>query len=325
MNFSSSTVDWSGSIFELTGCVTAKARVRPQKKKRKRGFSDKLLRVQIHLTLTDKEKEGAAKTFFTKVKEELEFIPAQLKVLEYWQEKAVFNRDGEDVIVTAQRPTHPLGKCFASTTLLAHIIASKYADGLPLYRLEGMLKRHGGEISRANMAHWIIRLQDVFQPLINLIREVQLEGTYLQADETRIQVLKEADKTAQSDKWMWMIRCGPPDRSAVLFEYDPSRVGAVAERLLEGFGGVLQADGYSGYSKVCQAAGITRIGCFDHYPKSIFMWSIMRDRSAYGRCATLFLGIKYLSTFHGAGLRCSFDSRHPFRAKPMWLLKDGAW
>ncbi len=238
--------------------------VRHQKKKRKRGFSDKLLRVQIHLTLTDEEKEGAAKTFFTKVKEELEFIPAQLKVLEYWQEKAVFNRDGEDVIVTAQRPAHPLGKCFASTPLLAYIIASKYADGLPLYRLEGMLKRHGGEISRANMAHWIIRLQDVFQPLINLIREVQLEGTYLQADETRIQVLKEAGKTAQSDKWMWVIRGGPPDRPSVLFEYDPSRAGAVAERLLDGFGGVLQADGYSGYSNVCQAAGITRIGCFDH-------------------------------------------------------------
>jgi len=238
--------------------------VRPQKKKRKRGFSDKLLRGQIHLTLTDEEKEGAAKTFFTKVKEELEFIPAQLKVLEYWQEKAVFNRDGEDVIVTAQRPAHPLGKCFASTPLLAYIIASKYADGLPLYRLEGMLKRHGGEISRANMAHWIIRLQDVFQPLINLIREVQLEGTYLQADETRIQVLKEAGKTAQSDKWMWVIRGGPPDRPSVLFEYDPSRAGAVAERLLDGFGGVLQADGYSGYSNVCQAAGITRIGCFDH-------------------------------------------------------------
>ena len=82
-----------------------------------------------------------------------------------------------------------------------------------------------------------MRLQDVFQPLINLIREVQLEGNYLQADETRIQVLKEAGKTAQSDKWMWVIRGGPPDKQSVLFEYDPSRAGAVAERLLDGFGG----------------------------------------------------------------------------------------
>ncbi len=77
------------------------------------------------------------KTFFTKVKEELEFIPAQVKVLEYWREKAVFDNDGEDVIVAAQRPAHPLGECFAGPSLLAYIIASKYADGLPLHRLEG--------------------------------------------------------------------------------------------------------------------------------------------------------------------------------------------
>ncbi|RLA40988.1 MAG: IS66 family transposase [Gammaproteobacteria bacterium] len=253
------------TLSELEEQLPEEDRIRPKKKKRKRGFSDKLPRVKIHLTLTDEEKEGAIKTFFTKVKEELEFIPAQVKVLEYWQEKAVFNNNnGEDLIVAAQRPVHPLGKCFASPTLLAYIIASKYADGLPLYRLEGMLKRYGGDISRSNMANWIIRLQDTFQPLINLIREVQLEGNYLQADETRIQVLKETGKTAQSDKWMWVIRGGPPDKQSVLFEYDPSRAGAVAERLLDGFGGVLQADGYSGYSKVCRSAGITRIGCFDH-------------------------------------------------------------
>ncbi len=252
------------ALSELEEQLPEEDRVRPQKKKRKRGFSDKLQRVQIHLTLSDEEKDGATKTFFTKIKEELEFIPAQVKVLEYWQEKAVFNNHGEDVIVAAQRPAHPLGKCFASPALLAYIIASKYADGLPLYRLEGMLKRYGGDISRSNMAHWIVRLQDVFQPLINLIRKVQLEGNYLQADETRIQVLKETGKTAQSDKWMWVIRGGPPDKQSVLFEYDPSRAGAVAERLLDGFSGVLQADGYSGYSKVCRIAGITRIGCFDH-------------------------------------------------------------
>ena len=252
------------ALSELEEQLPEEDRVRPLKKKRKRGFSDKLPRVQIRLTLSDKEKAGAIKTFFTKVKEELQFIPAQVNVLEYWQEKAVFNRDGEDQIVAAQRPAHPLGKCFASTSLLAYIIASKYADGLPLHRLEGILKRYGGDISRSNMANWIIRLQSVFQPLINLIREVQLEGNYLQADETRIQVLKEAGKTAQSDKWMWVIRGGPPDKQSVLFEYDPSRAGAVADRLLDGFCGVLQADGYSGYSRVCQAAGITRIGCFDH-------------------------------------------------------------
>ena len=60
----------------------------PAPKRRQRGFSDNLRRERIELRLSDEEKAGAVKTFFTKVKEELDYIPAQLKVLEYWQEKA---------------------------------------------------------------------------------------------------------------------------------------------------------------------------------------------------------------------------------------------
>lgn len=239
---------------------TAETKAKP----RQRGFSASLLRERIELTLSDEQKAGASKVFFTKVKEELQFIPAQLKVLEIWQEKAVFERDGEEVILAANRPVHPLGKCIATPSLLGYIITSKYADGLPLYRLEQMFKRLGQEVSRTSMAHWIIRLDEVFQPLMNLLREEQNHATYLQADETRIQVLKEEGKTAQSDKWMWVTRGGPPGRPSVLFEYDPSRAGSVPVHLLDGFSGVLQADGYSGYSQVCKQSGLTRIGCWDH-------------------------------------------------------------
>lgn len=178
------------------------------RKRRQRGFSENLVRERIELLLSEEEKAGAVKTFFTKVKEEIEYIPAQLKVLEYWQEKAVFEQDpstGQEQIIAAERPVHPLGKCFATVALLAYIITSKYADGLPLYRLEKMLKRLGHEISRTCMANWIIRLDDVFKPLMTLMREVQNGSDYLQADETRIQVLKEDGKTAQSDKWIWVV------------------------------------------------------------------------------------------------------------------------
>jgi len=234
------------------------------RKRRQRGFADTLLRARIELTHSDEDKAGATKTFFTTAKEELEYIPAQLKVLEYWQEKAVFEQDGEERIVAAARPTHPLGKCIATPSLLAYLITAKYADGLPLYRQEQMLKRLGHEVSRTSMAHWIIRLNDVFKPLINLMREVQNRSDYLQADETRIQVLKEDGKKAQSDKWMWVTRGGPPDQPSVLFEYDPSRGGQVPVRLLDDFQGILQADGYSGYGQVCAANKLTRIGCWDH-------------------------------------------------------------
>ena len=236
---------------------------RPRKKRA--GFSDKLPRVRVELSLSDEEKQGAVKTFFTKVKEELDMIPAQAQVIEYWQEKAVFEQgEGGQQIIGAERPVHPLGKCIASVQLLAYILVSKYADALPLYRLEQILKRYGGAITRTTMANWIIRLDDVFKPLITLMREHQLEGDYLQADETRLQVLKETGKPATSDKWMWLIRGGPPDQPAVLFEYDASRSEAVPSRLLEGFEGVLQADAYSGYNQVCRDNPITRIGCWDH-------------------------------------------------------------
>lgn len=239
------------------------------KKKRNRDFSDTLPRKRIELLLSDEERAGAERSFFSKVKEELEYIPAQLNVLEYWQEKAVFRSEdsaGEpaEQIVAAQRPVHPLGKCFASPSLLTYILVAKYADGLPLYRLEGMFRRYDAEISRSNMAQWMIKLADVFQPLINLMRECQNSSRYIHADETRIQVLKEDGKTAQSDKWMWVTCGGPPRQPLILFEYDPSRSGQVAERILDGFQGILQADGYSGYASVCRQNHIQRIGCWDH-------------------------------------------------------------
>ena len=234
-------------------------------RKKRTGFSDNLPRIRVELPLSEADKAGASRTFFTKVKEELDIVPAKSQIIEYWQEKAVFDdEDGEQRIVAAPRQPHPLGKCIASVSLLAYILIAKYADALPLYRLEKILARYGGNISRTAMANWIIRLDDVFRPLIKLLQEHQRSGDYLQADETRIQVLKEDGKVATADKWMWLIRGGPPDRPVVLFHYDASRGEAVPSRLLDGFAGVLQTDGYAGYNQVCRDNPITRIGCWDH-------------------------------------------------------------
>ena len=252
------------ALSEIEAQLPDEAPSKPKRKPRA-GFSDKLPRVRIELPLSDAEKAGAHQTFFTKVKEELDIVPAQARVLEYWQEKAVFETDGgEQTFKAAPRPAHPLGKCIASVQLLAYVLTAKYADALPLYRLEHILKRYGGSISRTTMANWIIRLDDVFKPLINLLQEHQLSGDYLQADETRLQVLKDDGRSATSDKWMWLVRGGPPDRPVVLLHYDASRGEDVPSRLLDGFEGVLQTDGYAGYNKVCRENAITRIGCWDH-------------------------------------------------------------
>ena len=254
------------SLEEVEKALAEAEPTKPRKRRTKAdGFDENLPRIQVRLTLDEQEKAGADKTFFSKVKEELDIVPAQARVIEYWQEKAVFEQqDGTQQIACAARPVHPLGKCLASVQLLAWILVAKYADALPLYRLEGILRRHGGRVSRTTLANWIIRLDDVFKPLINLLREQQLGADYLQADETRLQVLKETGKSAQSDNWMWVIRGGPPDKPVVLFEYDTSRSEAVPLRLLDGFHGVLQSDGYPGYNRVCRENKITRIGCWDH-------------------------------------------------------------
>jgi transposase len=237
----------------------------PRRRGRRRGFAPELPREAVYLYLSEAEKAGAQETFFVKVKEELDITPAKVRVLEYLQEKAVFVEDGQRRLVAAARPSHVLGKAAVSVSLLAYVIVAKYADALPLYRLEKILGRYGGSVSRTTLAHWLIRLSVQLQPLINLLAEQQLAGDYLQGDETRLQVLKEPGMKATSHKWIWVMRGGPPDRPVVLFEYDRSRGKAVAERLLEQFSGrYFQSDGYSGYDAICRRMGIVHLGCWDH-------------------------------------------------------------
>ena len=252
---------------QLADQAQAKPDRKPVKKTRKgrKGLSKKIPRVQIYLDLSEEEKAGAIDTFYSKVKEELDIVPAKVQVLEYLQEKAVFKTDdGEKIVKAAKRPRHPLGKVIASINLLAYLIVAKYCDALPLYRMEKILSRYGGDITRTSMANWIIRIADILMPLINLIKDHQLSAPYLQMDETRMQVLKEPGKPASSDKWFWEIRGGPPDQPAILFEYDASRSADVPSRLLAGFKGALQTDGYSGYNRACRENGLVRIGCWDH-------------------------------------------------------------
>ena len=236
-------------------------------RKRRKGLNPDLPRVQKYIHLSDEEREGALETFFVKVKEELDIIPSKVQVIEIMQEKAVYlDEDGERFLKAAARPAHPAGKSIASVQLLAWIIIAKYADGMPLYRLEKILARYGGDITRTTMANWIIRLLPTLQPLLSRLEQHLMAMDYIQGDETRQQVLKEPGMAPTGDKWIWLLRGGPPgEKSVVLFNYDKSRGGAVAERLLENFTGrYFQSDGYSGYDKPCALKKLVHLGCMDH-------------------------------------------------------------
>lgn len=195
--------------------------------------------------------------------EQLEIIPATIQVLRHVRPKYACPHCKLGVKI-APLPPQPIPKSLAAPGLLAHVAISKYGDGLPLYRQEKMLQRLGIDIPRATLAHWMIRGGELGQPLINLMRKKLVAGDIVGADETRFQVLKEPGKAATSLSYLWVWRGGPEDHPLVLYDYAPSRGGEVPKRLLEGFRGYLQVDGYEGYNEVCESNGLVRVGCFAH-------------------------------------------------------------
>jgi len=260
---------------------------KPRQKPGRKPFSSTLPREQIFITLSDAEKAGAIDTFFTKVREELDIIPAQVRILEYMQEKAVFMEpvQGEQQrrITAAPMPKHPVPGAMGSINLMCFVLIAKYGDGLPLYRQESILARYGGELSRATLANWVIALARQLQPLIHLLRAHQHAGTLIQADETRVQVLKEPGRVATSDKYMWVTLGGPPGQPSVLFDYDPSRSQEVPLRLLDGFQGYLQTDGYAGYNAACIANNIIQLGCWDHARRKFKDAQAVQPKAIKGR------------------------------------------
>lgn len=195
--------------------------------------------------------------------EQLDIIPASVRVLRHRRLKyACPSCHGH--LRTATMPAQPIPKSQASPGLLAYVAVSKYADALPLYRQSKMFGRIGVEIPRQTLSSWMVRSGQLVQPLINLLRDRLLEGSYVQMDETTVQVLKEPGKAAQSKSYLWAQRSGDRGRPVVLFDYDASRSGEVPMRLLGEFGGYLQTDAYDGYNAVVAANGIAQLYCFAH-------------------------------------------------------------
>ncbi len=196
------------------------------------------------------------------ISEQLDIIPAKIQVLRHIRKKYACSCG--QCIKIAPLPAQPIPKSMASPGLLAHITVSKYQDALPLYRQETILQRIGVELPRATLANWMMRAGHLVQPLINLLQDRLLSYDILQMDETTVQVLKESGRKAQSKSYLWLQRGGPPEHPVVLFHYDPGRGAGVARRLLEGFKGYLQTDGYDGYNAVVASNNLIHVGCMAH-------------------------------------------------------------
>lgn len=203
--------------------------------------------------------------------EQLDIIPQQVRVIRHERVKyACPCCDG--TLRLAAKPEQVIPKGLFSEGLLAWVITSKYVDGLPLYRQAALLGRFGGrDLSRNTMAASVVRVGQAVQPVINLLRDQVLDAPLIFGDETEIQVLKEAGRSAQSKSYMWAqmtdgsgaCGTGPPIR---LFAYSPSRSTEAAQRLYVGAreGGVLMSDGYEVYNKVALANKLVHVGCWAH-------------------------------------------------------------
>lgn len=196
------------------------------------------------------------------VSEHLDIVPAKIQALRHICKK--YACACGQCIKTARLPTQVIPKSLASPGLLAHVTVSKYQDALPLYRQETILKRIGVDLSRATLANWMIKAGVLVQPIINLLRDNLLEYDIIQMDETTVQVLKEPGKTAQSKSYLWLQKGGPPNKPVVLYDYDPGRGAGVPKRLLAGFKGYLQTDGYAGYNAAIAINNLTHVGCMAH-------------------------------------------------------------
>jgi len=195
--------------------------------------------------------------------QQVEWIPAKIKVIEHVCATYCCPICDKTVKI-AEAPSSPIPGSIATAGLLAQIATAKFADGLPLYRQEGILARAGFQITRTTMATWMGRLADMLVPLCNLFNDVILQSPVIFVDETHLQVLKVPGKAATSKSYLWVRVGGLVGRKIVLFHFDPSRSSDVPVALLEGYKGYMTTDDYSGYNRVAQMAGIRRLQCWMH-------------------------------------------------------------
>lgn len=200
------------------------------------------------------------------VRDEIEMIPAQVRVLRYVRYNYVCKEcekeTGDANIIKSPVPSPVMKRSLASPSSVAYTMYQKYVNHMPLNRQESDWKNQGVTLSRATLANWIIRSsRDWLEPLYSELKKSLIKEPVIHADETVVQVLKEEGKSPSSESRMWVYASGKSENPVVLFEYQPTRSGQHARRFLEGFKGILQSDGYSGYNAVQE---VTHCGCFAH-------------------------------------------------------------
>lgn len=192
---------------------------------------------------------GQLRHFGDDVSEQLEYVPENFKVIRHVRPK--FACTGCDRVVEAPAPSRPIERGLAAPSLLAHVIVSKYADHLPLFRQSEIYARQGVEISRSTLAGWVGACSDLLGPLVDAIGKHVLAGRKLHADDTPMPVLAPGNGKTKTGRLWTYVRddrpAGEDTAAAVWFAYSEDRKGEHPRQHLKNFSGALQADAYAGF------------------------------------------------------------------------------
>jgi transposase len=203
------------------------------------------------------------------VSERLDIVPAQFRVIVTRRPRYAC-RSCESGIVQAPAPAHLIPGGMPTETTLAHVIVSKYADHLPLYRQAQIYARQGIDLDRSTLAAWVGRAAFELQPVYDALMANLKRSTKLFMDETTAPVL-DPGRCKTKTGYFWALArddrpWGGDDPPSVAFTYAPGRSGQYADKILSNFSGVLQVDGYAGYNRLLKrpAEDIRLAYCWAH-------------------------------------------------------------
>jgi transposase len=195
------------------------------------------------------------------VSEQLGVDPAKYFVLVTKREKRACKQCEERGVVAAPLPERIIEKSLVSDQVVIDTIVAKYCDSLPLYRQSVMLRRDLGiDISRGTMVGWVMRVGELLAPIVGVMRRELLRGTYIQADETPVEVQMHDGRGQNHQAYLWQY--GTPGGD-VVFDFRLGRGREGPKQFLQSFEGLLQTDGYAAYDHI-GGPKIVHAGCWAH-------------------------------------------------------------
>lgn len=233
-----------------------------QKSNGRRIDTSKLPREKQNHDLTDAEKHcdkcgKLMEQFGEDISEQLDYIPAQVKVIEHVCPK--YSCRCCNTAKSAKKHEAPIAKSMATASLLSEIIISKYEHHLPLYRQSKIFMQQGIDIPANTLGNWIMQSGEALSPL-GLALKTEINNTHnLQADESPVTMLSQKSKG-----YMWCYNSLEPENRFVLFEYSNNRSSDTVNKTLANYSGIMQTDGYDGYNYLRAKKEIIAIGCFAH-------------------------------------------------------------